>query len=205
VTLVKICGLTTLNTAMAAVEAGADAVGFVFSPSPRRIDAELASSISADLPKGVDRFAVFYRPEPGQIESVLSVFAADVVQADHGFIPHGIPTRLVPVFRDGVDSEGSIDSYLAKSPDRRLLFEGVRSGVGASVDLNRASRLSSRSLLTLAGGLSPSNVAQAIAQVRPFAVDVSSGVESHRGVKDTGLIREFIESVRSTEKEPNPT
>jgi len=98
-----------------------------------------------------------------------------------------------------VDNE--LDAYLGDTSDRRLVYEGPRSGVGRTVDWARAHGVARRGLVTLAGGLAPDNVAEAIRTVRPFGVDVSSGVESEPGVKDPGRIRAFVEAVREAEKE----
>ena len=198
---VKICGIKTEAAAIAAAEAGADAVGFVFARSPRRVSPERAAAIAAELPRDIDRVAVFYRPNPGEIRAVADVFHADVVQADHAYLDPDVPVRQLPVFRESIDDVDGIHAYLETSTDRRLLYEGPLSGVGERVDLEQAKRIASHSLLTLAGGLDPSNVAGAITAVQPYGVDVSSGVESEPGVKNPGLIREFLETVRLTEKE----
>jgi len=198
---VKICGINTVSAAIAAAEAGVDALGFVFASSPRELTPADALEIAAAVPRDIDRVAVFFRPAPGEIASVLEIFDADVVQADHRFLDPHVATRLLPVFREGVDGLQVIDEYLFDSPDRRLLFEGPKSGVGEAVDLDGARRVAVRSLMTLAGGLRVDNVDRAIRHVQPFGVDVSSGVESEPGLKDAGLIRDFVETVRETEKE----
>ncbi len=197
-THVKICGITTLDAAIAAAEFGVDAVGFVFAESPRRVTPRQAATIAGDLPGGLEKYAVFYRPEPGEIAATLEDFPADVVQADHNFIDPDLPVRVLPVFRESVDSEEEIRGFLGTSPDRRFLYEGPRSGAGVRVDLSIAAGLARKARMTLAGGLSPENVADAVGVVRPFGVDVSSGVESSPGVKDVDLIKRFVERVRGT-------
>lgn len=193
---VKICGITDGRSARTAVEAGADALGFVFHPdSPRLITPGHAASIAVDLPAQVEKIAVFLRPEPTAIESVLEVFAADRVQADHGYIDHLSDSLSLPVFREGEIVK------LAASPPRRFLYEGRRSGVGERVDWELAASIAGRGQMTLAGGLHPGNVGSAIEAVSPFGVDVSSGVESAPGIKDTALIEEFLAAVRERETE----
>lgn len=199
-THVKICGITTAEAGIAAADAGADAVGFVFADSPRRVTGEQAAAIASELPRVVDRYAVFLRPEPGEVAAVLEVFPADVVQADNQFLDLHVSARLLPVFREGVDSEDSIRRFLATAPDRRFLYEGPRSGAGVQVDLSVAAGLARDSRMTLAGGLSPENVAAALGAVRPYGVDVSSGVESAPGIKDPDLIKRFVETVRDNDE-----
>jgi phosphoribosylanthranilate isomerase len=106
----------------------------------------------------------------------------------------------VPVFREGVDSPEAVAAGLT-GHHRRFLYEGVESGIGRKVDWGRASRISTIGEMSLAGGLSPDNVVEAIRRVMPFGVDVSSGVEAAPGVKDPVLIRRFVESARSVDAE----
>lgn len=196
---VKICGITDLDSAVAAVEAGADAVGFVFADSVRQVSPGLAAQISSELPGRVERFAVFLRPKESEVAGVLDRFGADVVQADHGTVRSLEGPRWLPVFREG--ESDLLGLYLDGTVNRRFMYEGIRSGIGQTVDWSVAFEFARRGRMTLAGGLTPDNVSRAIREVRPFGVDVSSGVESRPGVKDPDRIREFIETVRETEKE----
>lgn len=196
---VKICGITDSRAAMAACDAGADAVGFVFADSVRRIDPRDAARIVSGIPGRVQRVAVFFRPTPEHVGRVLTEFPADVVQVDYGTIPQPEVPLLLPVFREGDDQ--ILQEHLDGTVSRRFHYEGRRSGAGQAVDWNRAAPHSRRGQMTLAGGLSPANVAEAVSVVKPFGVDVSSGVESAPGVKDVGRIRDFIETVRQIEKE----
>lgn len=195
---VKICGIRDTGSAGAAVEAGADAVGFVLTDSVRRISPALAAEIAAGVPGHVDKVAVFLRPSPAEIRGVLEVFRPDVVQADHDAIDGFDFPRLLPVFRVVRDTGVILGGDMR---DRRFLYEGERSGVGHVADWVVATELAALGPMTLAGGLTPDNVAEAIRTVRPYGVDVSSGVESEPGVKDHGLIRQFVEAVRETERE----
>lgn len=196
---VKICGITSVEAAEAAVAAGADAVGFVFADSARKITPEDAARIAADLPGRVERFAVFLSPTERAVGRVLSVFPADVVQADYGALTQPDGARLLPVFREG--DHRVLDDYLDDTIGRRFHYEGRVGGSGETVDWLVAARLAGRGRMTLAGGLDPDNVTEAIGLVQPFGVDVSSGVESAPGVKDALKIRDFVETVRDLEKE----
>lgn len=188
---VKVCGITDPLAAETCVEVGADAVGFVFSESPRRISPDAAAAIADDLPAGIARVAVFRHPGRADVEAVLDVFNPDFIQADHDSLGgiHGF--GLLPVYRESRD---------VRPDHERFLYEGAVSGVGMAVDLERASGVARLGEMVLAGGLRPDNVGRAIEVVRPFGVDVSSGVESEPGVKDPALIRSFVAAVRAAEE-----
>jgi len=187
---VKICGINSAAAAAAAVEAGADALGFVFAESPREVTPERALELAAHVPAGVKRVAVLRHPPRALWQRVLDVFAPDWLQTDAEDLAE-IELRsgcvALPVYRDG---------RAPQSPPARLLFEGAKSGSGRTADWQQAGALASRTQLILAGGLDASNVADAIRRVRPWGVDVSSGVEKRRGEKDPRMIHEFIARVR---------
>ena len=187
---VKICGITTAESARVAADAGADAVGFVFAESPRQLSPRVAAEIASDLPGHVEKVAVFLDPGLDEIRGVLEVCDADRVQADADSLVGFRERSVMPVLR------AAVDGYAGE----RVLFEGPRSGVGDVADWEAAASMAGSSELVLAGGLDAGNVSTAVSQVRPFGVDVSSGVESRPGAKDQRLIEEFIEAVRKTEK-----
>ncbi len=187
---VKICGVTDPKSARVAAEAGADAVGFVFAESPRQITATDALAISAELPPGVSRVAVFRGPSPAEIERVLEVFTPDLIQADRQAIAGFTLLDVLPVFREG---------EAALPAGGRFLYEGPVSGIGSTVDFDQAATMARRGQMVLAGGLHPGNVGAAIEQVRPHGVDVSSGVESSPGVKDPALIESFVAAARAAD------
>ena len=195
--LVKICGLKQIATVDVAVQAGADAVGFVFAESPRQVTARHAAFIAANVPEHVLRVAVMLHPSAEEWEEVQAIFCPDVLQTDaEDFDQLDVPDDITrwPVLR-----EGSVPG-----PDElpnTFVYEGKTSGRGETVDWSVASDLAERAELILGGGLNRDNVAEAIRQVRPYGVDVSSAVESSRGEKDPELIRAFIDNVRAT---PNP-
>lgn len=195
---IKICGITNLAVAQAAVDAGADSIGFVLARSVREISPTVASAISAKLPATVERVAVFRDPSRVDIERALAVFTAHVVQADHRSLSGREGRRRLPVFRETVDSLEEVAKYIDGD---RFVYEGRRSGIGHVVDWELAAEVSRLGQMTLAGGLHQDNVGEAIRMVRPFGVDVSSGVESSFGLKDPARIRAFVEAVREAEKD----
>ena len=195
--LVKICGLKHIGTVDAAVVAGADAVGFVFAKSVRQVTARHAAFIASNIPEHVLRVAVMLHPTAEEWEEVQTIFCPDVLQTDaDDFEALNVPEDIAkwPVIREGAVTA---DDDLPNT----FIYEGKTSGQGEAVDWSGASILAQRSQLILAGGLKQDNVAEAIRQVGPFGVDVSSAVESAPGEKDPDMIRAFIETVRAT---PNP-
>ncbi len=195
---IKICGITDAASAWAAVEAGADSVGFVLAPSVREITPIQAAAIASKLPPHIEKVAVFGGPSIQDIEQALGEFAADVVQADFPYLK-GLPSpRLLPVFREKLADHSVVGSEVDGG---RFVYEGRHSGVGQTVDWDAAMLISRLGQMTLAGGLNPDNVVVAIRTVGPFGVDVSSGVESAPGVKDPMKIRAFVQAVREGEKD----
>jgi phosphoribosylanthranilate isomerase len=196
---VKICGINSPAAAAAAVAAGADALGFVFAPSPREVSPERALELCGAVPPGVLRVAVMHHPEAERWRRVLEVFVPDWVQTDaEDFASTDLGKSLgkrcaaLPVYRSG--------GTLPSPPPSRLLFEGAVSGRGTTADWDAAAALAGRTRLILAGGLDADNVVEATRRVRPWGVDVSSGVERERGAKDPRKIKEFVARVRAEEK-----
>jgi phosphoribosylanthranilate isomerase len=190
--LVKICGLTDEAAIEAAVDAGADAVGFVFhAASPRNLAPRRARELAAVVPAGVRRVAVTLHPAPELVANVLAEFLPDVWQTDAAdFAGITLPASVErwPVIRAG----GGWPDPLP----RRFLFEGARSGRGEVADWSEAAALARSGDLILGGGLEAGNVGEAVRRVRPFGVDVSSGVESAPGRKDPARIRDFVAAAR---------
>jgi phosphoribosylanthranilate isomerase len=189
---IKICGMTSEQAVETALQEGADAIGFVFAPSVRQLDPARAAQLALPARGRMRCVAVTLHPSQAAIDQILREFNPDVLQTDHADIAQlQLPSQLavLPVMRSGV-----------ALPDRlpaRLLFEGPRSGAGVATDWSQAGSLALRTQLILAGGLTPHNVAAAIAAVRPFGVDVSSGVEATPGQKDPRKIIEFIQAARA--------
>ena len=191
---VKICGLTDAAGVNAAVAAGADAVGFVFfEQSPRNLNIGEAIELAALVPDQVLRVAVMLHPDAAFCDAVIAGLSPDVVQTDASdFAYLNIPGHIErwPVLRE---STAGAKSALPS----RFVYEGESSGTGDRVDWQAASLVSAAGEMILAGGLDAGNVADAIRQVRPWAVDVSSGVESSPGRKDPDKIKEFISAARA--------
>ena len=195
-TLVKICGLRDRDTVNMAVAAGADAIGFVFADSVRRVTVREATTAAADIPLRVLRVAVMMHPSNEEWSAVASEFQPDVLQTDIADFEHlEVPPNIVrwPVIReDDADGETFPDTFV---------YEGAKSGQGQTVDWQRAAGIAARGNMILAGGLSVDNVATAIATVRPYGVDVSSAVEAVPGEKDPQKIKSFINAAKSRTKD----
>ena len=197
-TRVKICGITRLEDALAAARAGADALGFVFyPPSPRNIELEQAARILAELPPFVTTVALFVNADTETIAEVVNLARVDLLQFHGNECPdycarHGRPWIKAIRMKEGVDLEAEAERYSAASA---LLLDayrpGVPGGTGEAFDWKRIP-VSLRERIVLAGGLTPENVAEAVRQVRPWAVDVSGGVEAAPGIKDAAKIERFI-------------
>jgi phosphoribosylanthranilate isomerase len=189
---VKICGLTTEEGVEAAIEAGADALGFVFAPSKRKVTAQRAAELARSVPAHIMRVAVMQHPSKALLDEVWEVFHPDVLQTDYEDIA-GLAIAeawtVMPVLRAGHELPATLP--------RRVLFEGPVSGTGQTADWQLAAALAQKNELVLAGGLTPANVHAAIATVRPFGVDVSSGVERAPGIKDAGKVRDFVRAARA--------
>ena len=199
---VKICGITNLEDALMAVEAGADALGFVFfQGSPRYISPEQAAAIIRLLPPFVQMVGLFVNEEAATVNSVADRCGLDLVQL-HGEESPGycrnVKRRIIKAFR--VKDESSL-AEMANYPVAACLLDAwspdAHGGTGKTFNWEIAAKAAESQTIILAGGLTPDNVAGAIAAVRPYAVDISSGVESAPGKKDTILVRGFIKATRS--------
>jgi phosphoribosylanthranilate isomerase len=201
---VKVCGLRTANAVDAAIEAGADAVGFVFAESPRRVSIDDAARLLARVPAFVARVGVFRHPTEEDVIEALEALPLDLVQTDADDFDEGaacVPEAMrLPVVREGDRIEVRMRDALESA--RTILVEGPRSGTGERLSLDAIGALprDSRARMIIAGGLSHENVAEAISRVLPFGVDVSSGVERSRGEKDPKLIHQFLRAVREAER-----
>jgi phosphoribosylanthranilate isomerase len=190
---IKICGLTSPDAVAAALDAGADAVGFVFAKSVRQVTPREALDLAKPARGRVRCVAVTRHPRQQEIDEMISLFKPDVLQTDADDLELlQLPTQLelLPVLRGAPDPDAKLPA--------RLLFEGAVSGAGTLADWTAARNLARRTELVLAGGLNPSNVAAAIEAVQPFGVDVSSGVEARPGIKSPAEIANFVRAVRVT-------
>jgi phosphoribosylanthranilate isomerase len=189
---IKICGMTTPEAVAASLQAHVNAIGFVFAQSPRRLSPRLAHELAAPARGRLRCVAVTRHPTQAALEEILAVFEPDILQTDAADLQAlRLPAalELLPVFRAG--------ETLVENLPARILFEGAMSGTGVAADWQAAQALARRSEVVLAGGLRCGNVAAAIAAVRPFGVDVSSGVEERPGIKSPLAIVEFVAAVRS--------
>lgn len=204
-TRVKICGITRVEDGLAAARHGADAVGLVFYPaSPRHVSAAQAAAIARALPPFVTTVGLFVNPTVAEVEAVLGELRLDLLQFHGDEAPEfcrrfGVPWLKAVRVKAGLDLvQYAIRYREAKGLLLDAYVEGLAGGTGRSFDWN----LIPAELpppVVLSGGLSPANVAAAIRQVRPWAVDVSSGVEAAKGIKDAAKIAAFMEGVRSAD------
>lgn len=200
----KICGITRIEDALAAVEAGADALGFVFyAKSPRAVTVQQARAIIAALPPFVTTVGLFVNASRCELGEILDAVPLDLLQF-HGDETladcegwHRPYIKAVRV-KAGDDIAAACHAYPSASGILLDTYvEGVPGGTGEAFDWSLIPQDLNKSII-LAGGLTPDNVAGAIARVRPYAVDVSGGVEQGKGIKDHAKIRAFVQAVRSS-------
>jgi phosphoribosylanthranilate isomerase len=205
-TRIKVCGITSLDSAWAAVEAGADVLGFVFVPeSPRCIEPDDAFEIVSALPPMVGTVAVFRDATLDRFCEVEQFCPTEWSQL-HGHEPEGLVRDCGPRLIRGIRfSPGTIAAELARwhalEEVEAILVDGSAGGEGGAFDWGALVEPmgSIATPVIIAGGLHAGNVGEAIRACRPYAVDVSSGVESSPGVKDAAKIREFCRAVREAD------
>lgn len=193
---VKLCGMNSEAAVAAALEAGADALGFVFAPSVRRVAPAEARRLAAPARGRASCVAVMLHPTAAEVGEVMQQFAPDALQtdwSDEAVLSAEARRIWWPVLRS--------DRALPLSLPARVLFEGPVSGAGEAADWTMARSLASTTQLILAGGLHSGNVATAIRAVQPFGVDVSSGIESEPGRKCATRIHEFVRAARAAAAE----
>lgn len=205
--LVKICGITSVADAHVAVEAGAAALGFVFWPnSPRFIDPYRARAIVSTLPPFVTPVGLFVNQPTEYVAGVASLVRLGAIQL-HGdedvAYTAAIPHPVVKAVSVGRSAPAGVDAW----PPRVTLLLDVhdverRGGTGRTIDWSAAASVAARRRTILAGGLTPENVVEAIARVRPFGIDVSSGVERSPGVKDHARVRALFEALHEVSHDP---
>lgn len=196
-TAVKICGITRREDAEAAAACGADFIGFVLWPrSPRAATLDVVRQAAASLPAAVTPVGVFVDPSADDVRAAAD---AGIRMAQiHSDTPAFLRGITIPIVRavhlagDGIDPD---------IPDELVLLDAHdpvnKGGTGKTIDWARASRIARQRRVILAGGLTPANVARAIEQVMPYAVDVASGVESSPGIKDHSLVQAFISAAKA--------
>ncbi len=201
----KVCGITRMTDALHAAQQGASALGFVFWPrSPRYIAPARAAEITAELPPTLMTVGVFVNESIDSILSTIDHVKLTTVQL-HGDEPPAYADAIaVPLLRSMALDEVEVTAW---PPETTLLLDAadvqVRGGTGTRIDWPRAARVARTRKVILAGGLTPENVGDAIAAVRPFGVDVSSGVEQSPGVKDLEKVTQFLANAKAA-FEANP-
>jgi phosphoribosylanthranilate isomerase len=203
--LIKICGITRVEDARFAVACGAHALGFVFWPdSPRSIDPARARAIAAVLPPFVTPVGVFVNQPAEYVNEVAAAAGLGVVQL-HGDESSDFAAGLHrPVLKAMTLHSTTFGDAIDRWPAGMMVLLDAhdpvrRGGTGRTIDWAAAAAVAARRPIVLAGGLNPGNVAEAIERVRPFGIDVSSGVEAAPGVKDHGRLRQLFEAIRRTE------
>ena len=201
-TKVKICGITTPDDARVAVEAGADMIGLIFyPPSPRFVTPEQAHTIVAHLPFGFPAVGVFVNESVDTVTRIAQTSGVQMVQLHGTESPEmcqHLPWRVIKTFRFTAHIQPEMMSQYAVEA---FLIEGFHAGVygggGAQADWQRVASLHHYGRIMLAGGLTPENVREAIQIVRPYAVDVCSGVEATPGTKDWDKVRTFVRNAKN--------
>ena len=202
---VKICGITNLEDALATVEYGADALGFVFAPSPRQVTISKVQLIVAKLPPLIVKVGVFVDSPLEIVKQTMSLCSLDLAQLHGSESPEfcqALFPRVIKSFRVKDESflnllpQYKASAYLLDSYDASLL-----GGTGKSFSWDMAKKATSYGRIILSGGLNPDNVRQAIKLVQPYAVDVSSGVESYPGKKDHAKLQAFLKEAKGGQVE----
>ncbi len=204
---VKICGITRLADAQAAIASGADALGFVFAESPRKVSPQTAREITRQMPPFVTTVGVFVNERPSKIREIMNFCGLDLVQL-HG---HETATtcadlapRVIKAFRvQGEETLAQIPPY--KEHVRAILLDayqkGVNGGTGKTFDWRLARKAKGIGIpVVLSGGLGPENIREALERVNPSAIDISSGIESRPGIKDHEQMNRFMEKVSAFQK-----
>ena len=202
---VKICGVTSATDALMAATAGADAVGLNFYlPSPRYLEPERALAIRLALPPFVAAVGIFVDEEVERVREIMDYCRLDYAQLHGRETPRKIAQlkgyRIIKAIR--VSGEADLRELERYRVDAFLLdtyVEGTPGGTGQTFDWDLARQAANRAKIIVAGGLTPDNVAQAVAAGRPYGVDVASGVESEPGKKDRKLVNRFVRAAKSVE------
>lgn len=201
---VKICGITSGSDALAAVDAGADALGFMFyAPSPRNVSFGVAAEIIRQLPPFVAKVGVFVNPTEEEVRRAIGECGLDTLQFHGEETPEfcrsfGVKTMKAFRVRDA-ESLRQTDAYANEAWLLDSYVAGQLGGTGARFNWDLATEAARRHTVLLAGGLTPENAAEAVRKVRPYGLDVSSGVESAPGKKDAAKVRAFIAAAKSVQ------
>ncbi len=203
-TKIKICGNTRPEDVELAIELGVDLVGFIFGPSKRHLDVDQAQQLIAAVPDTIERVGVFVDEPVDVIETAVNACGLSAVQIYRPITPEDrqLGVTLLPALR--VRNGDDLDRHGFEPRDHPLLdtwaSETTGGGTGQTWDWTRAAQLARRYPILVSGGLTPANVADAVQQLKPWGVDVCSGVEAEPGRKDHGKLRAFVAAVREADR-----
>ncbi len=200
---VKVCGITTPRDGQFAAESGADAIGFVFAESPRRISVEEAQDIAASLPEGLLKVGVFVDAEPTEVLRIGREVVLDYAQLHGDESPEEVDAvregglKVMKALRvRGADSLAAIDDYGADLFLLDAWSEKARGGTGERFDWGLAKSLKGRGNIVVSGGLGPENVREAVRLFEPYGVDASSSLEDAPGKKNRERVRRFVSAAK---------
>ncbi len=204
-TRIKFCGCTSWHDVELAIETGANAVGMIFAPSERRITWKAAREIAGRIPASITPVGVFVDPARDEIDAVRELFPGMLVQLSGDELPgfaNSIRGTVIKALRAGDESPAEMEQLCNRFAPSLVLFDtkvaGKYGGTGLTFDWSRIARLARWRPLFVAGGLTPANVADCVRVVRPFGVDVRSGIETD-GRKDPAKMRAFVKAVRESD------
>jgi phosphoribosylanthranilate isomerase len=202
---VKVCGMTSLKDALVAVEEGADAVGFIFyKKSPRSVTMKIVREIVLELPPFVDTVGVFVDESAVQINKTADYCNLDIIQLHGDESPafcKRIRRKVIKAFRiKDMQSVKKLSNFQVSGFLLDTFSENLHGGTGKVFDWNLVLPAKKFGPVIMAGGLTPNNVQQAVRQVRPYGVDVCSGVESEPGIKDHKKVRAFLKNAKAGRK-----
>ena len=202
---IKICGITNLEDALAAVEYGADALGFNFyKKSPRHISPDKAAEIIAQMPPFIVPVGIFVNEKEDRIREIVSQSCLQGIQLHGDETPEfcqRFGSRVIKAFQVKIMASLERVSHYRVSAYLLVSYkEGMRGGTGTTFDWHLAVVAKTFGRVILAGGLSPQNVVEAVKLVQPYGIDVCGGIEKEKGVKDHGLMKQFIHDVRKASR-----
>jgi phosphoribosylanthranilate isomerase len=203
---VKICGITNIQDAISAIEAGADALGFIFVPESKRyVDKDVVREITKHIPPFIVTVGVFVDEPIDKVKTIVEYCNIDIVQLHGNETPeycHNLGYRIIKSFRVKKDEDyiQNISGYDVSGYLLDTYVEDVKGGTGKSFEWHLAIKAKKYGPVILAGGLTPENVDKAIDIVKPYGVDVSSGVEKIPGKKDKIKMKEFVQKVRELQR-----
>ena len=202
---VKICGITNIQDALLAIDCGADALGFVFAPSPRQVTPTQVQDIVSQLPPRICKVGVFVDFELEVVNDIRSRCSLDIVQLHGSESPEYCQAFFPDVIKSFQVRDETIFELLPSYAVKAYLLDSyhaeLKGGTGHSFDWSIAHKAKEYGPIILSGGLNPDNIRQAIAAVQPFAVDVSSGVEATPGKKDRNKVQDFLKAAKQLQTE----